>query len=123
MKPCTFLAASVAATLFVALAHADPAPMMAGGMLADAAGKTLYTFDKDTAGSGKSVCNGACAVLWPPAMASAGAKSDETLTTITRDDGSKQWAFNGKPLYTYAQDQKAGDVMGEGFKGVWHAAK
>ena len=56
-------------------------------------------------------------------MASAGAKSDETLTTITRDDGSKQWAFNGKPLYTYAQDQKAGDVMGEGFKGVWHAAK
>ena len=30
---------------------------------------TLYVFDRDTAGSGKSVCNGPCATNWPPLMA------------------------------------------------------
>jgi predicted lipoprotein with Yx(FWY)xxD motif len=29
---------------------------------------------------------------------------------ITRDDGKKQWAFKGKPLYFWAKDQKAGDT-------------
>ncbi len=33
------------------------------GVLADAAGMTVYTFDKDQAGSGKSVCNGECAKM------------------------------------------------------------
>jgi len=96
---------------------------MVDGMLADASGKTLYTFDKDSAGSGKSVCTDTCAALWPPAAASADAKSDKALSVITRGDGTKQWALNGKPLYTYVQDQKAGDMLGDGFKSVWHVAK
>jgi predicted lipoprotein with Yx(FWY)xxD motif len=45
-------------------------------------------------------------------------------TTITRDNGSKQWAYKGKPLYTFAKDQKAGDTAGDGFlNGAWHLAK
>ena len=37
----------------------------AGGVLVNAGGMTVYTFDKDPAGSGKSVCNGNCATNWP----------------------------------------------------------
>ena len=116
--------ALVAAFAFASLAlHAEPAPKMAGGMLVNTAGMTLYTFDKDAASSGKSACNGACATLWPPAMADADAKPAGELTIVTRDDGAKQWAYKGKPLYLYATDKKAGDATGDNFKDVWHVAK
>jgi len=123
MKTFSFITVACAAALFVTLAHADPAVKMAGGVLVDTAGKTLYTFDKDMAGSGKSVCNGPCATLWPPAMAAADAKPEGDLTVITRDDGSKQWAYQGKPVYTYAGDKKAGDISGDNFKDIWHVIK
>ena len=71
-----------------------------GGLMTGTNGMTLYTFDKDVAGSGKSVCNGPCATAWPPMMAPADGKSGGDWTVITRDDGSKQWAYGGKPLYT-----------------------
>ena len=44
-------------------------------------------------------------------------------TVVTRDEGAKQWAYKGKPLYTFVQDKKAGDMAGEGKGGVWHMAK
>jgi len=94
-----------------------------GGMLVNTAGMTLYTFDNDTAGSGKSACNGPCAGLWPPVVAEADAKPEGDLTIITRDDGSKQWAYKGKPVYTWVKDSKPGDVTGDGVNGVWHIAK
>jgi len=94
----------------------------AGPVLGDAKGMTLYTFDNDTA-AGKSVCNGPCAQNWPPLVAKAGAKPEGDFTVITRDDGSKQWAYKGKPLYTWAKDTKPGDITGDGFKNVWHIVK
>lgn len=115
-------ALSLAAAL-TPLAHAEPAAKMAGGMLVNTSGMTLYTFDKDTAGSGKSMCNGACATLWPPAAVAADAKPEGDLSIVTRDDGAKQWAYKGKPLYTYSADKKAGDVTGDNFKNVWHVIK
>lgn len=93
------------------------------GVLTNNAGMTLYTFDKDSAGSGKSVCNGPCAALWPPLMADAEDKSSGDWTVVTRDDGSKQWALKGKPLYLWVKDQKPGDKTGDGFNNVWHAVK
>lgn len=105
------------------LAHAEPAARMAGGMLVNARGMTLYTFDKDAAGSGKSVCNGACAALWPAAAAAADAKAEGDLSVVTRDDGAKQLAYKGKPLYTYSVDKKVGDMSGDNFKDVWHVIK
>ena len=68
-------------------------------VLTDANGMTLYTFDKDTNGDGKSVCNGDCAVKWPPLMADAGAAAEGDFTIVTRDDGSTMWAYKGWPLY------------------------
>ncbi|MCO6055942.1 hypothetical protein NG726_04575 [Pseudomonas sp. MOB-449] len=99
---------------------AEPA-MEKDGMLVDAKGMTLYTYDKDA--GGKSACNGQCAQNWPPLMAEAGAKAEGEWSVITRDDGSMQWAYEKKPLYTFVMDKKAGDVTGDGKMGVWHVAK
>ncbi|BAN51287.1 hypothetical protein [Metapseudomonas resinovorans] len=99
---------------------AEPA-MEKDGMLVDAKGMTLYTYDKDS--DGKSACVGQCAQNWPPLMAEAGAKAEGEWSVVTRDDGSSQWAYDGKPLYTFVMDKKAGDVTGDGKMGVWHVAK
>ena len=98
-----------------------PAGLVASGtgkIWVDAKGMTLYTFDKDTV-AGKSMCNDKCATEWPPLMAAAGATASGDWTIVTRDDGSKMWAFKGHPLYTFLDDKAAGDVTGDnkdGFK-------
>ena len=91
-----------------------------GKIYTDAKGMTLYTFDKDEAG--KSNCYDDCAVKWPPFEAAADAMAEEEWTIIERTDGKKQWAYEGKPLYLYVDDKKAGDMTGEGVGGVWHVA-
>ncbi|MGH8737105.1 MAG: COG4315 family predicted lipoprotein [Burkholderiales bacterium] len=94
-----------------------------GDKLIDKAGMTLYTFDKDPAGTGKSMCNDGCAKNWPPLMASAGEQPSGDWTVIARDDGGRQLAYRGKPLYRWVKDQKSGDTTGDGFRGVWHVAR
>ncbi len=108
------------AALFSAGAHAQ-AVKTQDGVLVNSAGMTLYTFDKDA--GGKSACNDQCAKIWPPVTAAADAKASGDLSIITRDDGSKQWAYKGKPVYLYAKDAKPGDKTGDNFKDVWHVAK
>ncbi len=98
-----------------------------GSVLTDAAGLTLYTWDTDTT-PGKSGCNGSCATAWPPvvttesAAPSAPTGASGAFTIITRDDGAKQVAYKGKPLYRFAADTKPGDVTGDGVGGTWHIA-
>jgi predicted lipoprotein with Yx(FWY)xxD motif len=117
-------AAGVATALFAACAMMSPAPVKTdAGVFTNDAGMTLYTFDKDATGSGKSVCNGPCAKNWPPLMASAGDSASGDWSVVTRDDGSKQWAYKGKPLYLWIKDQKPGDRTGDGFNKVWSLAK
>lgn len=126
MKSFVSLAFSVAASMFMLLpinASAAGQPMMMDGVLVDASGMTLYTFDKDAANSGKSVCNGQCAALWPPLAADKDAKANGPYTVITRDDGTTQWAYDGKPLYLFASDKAAGDRKGDNVKNVWHVIK
>lgn len=113
-----------AAMLLSACASMGPASVKTeAGMFVNAAGMTLYTFDNDPAGSGKSVCNGPCAKNWPPLMASGSDSASGDWTIVTRDDGGKQWAYMGKPLYLWSKDQKPGDKTGEGFNKVWHVAR
>jgi predicted lipoprotein with Yx(FWY)xxD motif len=106
------------------LGYGEVAPAkMADGMLVGSNGMTLYTFDKDAAGSGKSVCNGPCAGNWPPLMAMDSDKPTGDYSIVVRDDGKKQWAFKGKPLYFWVKDQKPGDKTGDGVNNVWRVAK
>lgn len=96
--------------------------MTADGVLVGPNKMTLYTFDNDVAGSGKSMCNGPCATNWPPLMAAEADKASGNYTIITRDDGKKQWAVKGKPVYFWSKDTKPGDKTGDGFNKVWHTA-
>lgn len=100
----------------------DSAVKKADGILVSSTGMTLYTFDKDAPGSGKSACTGGCASLWPPLTVTK-APSDKSFSTIKRDDGSMQLTYEGKPLYLYSADKKAGDRNGDNFKGIWHVVK
>ena len=79
--------------------------------------KPLYTYDKDQ--PGKSNCIAACAAAWPPLQAKAGAKPMGKWTLVARADGSRQWAFGGKPVYTYSHDAES-RATGDGMGGVWH---
>lgn len=115
--------AALAFLLSAATAGAAEPAQMSGGMLVGANGMTLYTFDKDAAGSGKSMCNGPCATNWPPLYAMDGDTASGDYSVVVRDDGKKQWALKGKPLYYWAKDQKPGDTTGDGFNNVWHVAK
>lgn len=110
-----------AAALAMGASMASAQTKVADGVLTGPNGMTLYTFDKDS--DGKSACNGPCAANWPPLMADAGAKASGDYSIVTRDDGSKQWAHKGKPLYYWSKDKQAGDKTGDGFNKVWHTAK
>jgi predicted lipoprotein with Yx(FWY)xxD motif len=56
-------------------------------------------------------------------MAAATDQPGGDWSIVTRDDGSKQWAWSGQPLYYWAKDQKPGDMTGDGFNKVWHAVR
>ncbi len=93
-----------------------------GSALVSSSGMTVYTFDKDVAGNGKSGCYGACAELWP-AVVATDANPQAQYAAIKRDDGVTQLTYKGKPLYRYSADKKPGDANGDNFKNMWHAVK
>jgi predicted lipoprotein with Yx(FWY)xxD motif len=112
--------ASLATAFTANVAIAQPVAE-ANGILADASGRTLYTFDKDAAN--KSNCNGGCATAWPPFLVKDGDRAVAEFRVITRDDGARQWTLNEKPLYFFAADGQAGDAKGDGQGGVWHVVR
>jgi predicted lipoprotein with Yx(FWY)xxD motif len=125
MRALSLTAWALASLLAAGCSTMEPAApaKVSDGVFVGSNGMTLYTFDRDAAGSGKSVCNGPCAQNWPPLMAAAGAAANGEWAVVTRDDGSKQWAYKGKPLYFWVKDQKAGDRTGDGVNNVWRLAK
>jgi predicted lipoprotein with Yx(FWY)xxD motif len=113
------------ATLLAACASmSGSAPAkVADGVFVGPNGMTLYTFDRDAAGSGKSVCNGPCAANWPPLAAGTGESASGDWSVVVRDDGSRQWAYKGKPVYYWVKDTRPGDRTGDGVNNVWHLAR
>jgi len=97
-----------------------------GRILVDARGRTLYLFEKDK--GAKSSCDGACASVWPPLTTGGKAKAGPGVTAAKlgvtkRTDGRTELTYGGHPLYTYAGDQKPGDVQGQGldqFGAEWY---
>jgi predicted lipoprotein with Yx(FWY)xxD motif len=99
-----------------------------GKVLVDSEGMTLYYFQKDQKGSGKSKCEGACAEAWPPLItegepeAMSGVKA-AMLGTIERSDGTTQVTYAGWPLYTFVDDKKPGEDNGtdsKAFGAAWY---
>ena len=85
-------------------------------------GRTLYVFDEDR--DGMSYCDKTCTTPWPPLKASGKDKPSGDWTVITRHDGSKQWAYKGRPVYTWYRDKAPGQAEGDGFNGNrWHIAR
>lgn len=115
-----FLSAAAISLTLLGPASADTV-MDKDGVLVNEAGMTLYTFDKDK--DGVSTCYEECATNWPPLMAAKDAKADGDHTLSARKDGAMQWSYKDKPLYLWIKDTKAGDMTGDGVKGVWHVAK
>jgi len=99
-----------------------------GNILADGDGRTLYLYTKDE--RNKSNCSGGCLKAWPALLTVEAPQSGpgvagNRLATITRDDGTKQVAYNGWPLYYFASDATPGETKGQDVGGVWfvvHAA-
>jgi predicted lipoprotein with Yx(FWY)xxD motif len=92
------------------------------GVYEDQQGLPLYTFDNDTM-VGMSHCSGGCATHWPPLAAPAGAKPSGDWTVINREDGTAQWAYKSKPLYTFAADKAGEAPKGDNLGQKWHLAK
>jgi predicted lipoprotein with Yx(FWY)xxD motif len=98
-----------------------------GKVLVDSQGMTLYYFQKDQKGSGKSKCSGACASAWPPLTGGApeamtGVQTS-MLGTIKRSDGTAQVTYAGWPLYTFVDDKKPGEDNGtdsKAFGASWY---
>jgi predicted lipoprotein with Yx(FWY)xxD motif len=98
-----------------------------GDYLVGPDGLTLYTFKPDSANA--STCDDGCAEAWPPFTVTADATLeggdgvDGDLTTFARVDGSLQVAYDGAPLYYFANDTSAGDTNGQGLGDNWFVAK
>jgi predicted lipoprotein with Yx(FWY)xxD motif len=98
-----------------------------GTYVTDGAGRTLYRFDEDSAKPPKATCNGDCAKAWPPLLIKSPGKiypkgiDPQIIGYVERADGHCQVTINGWPVYYFAKDQKAGDILGQGVKGTWFA--
>ena len=93
-----------------------------GPKLVDLNGMTLYYYERDTTGK-TSNCNGKCTESWVPLQATADAKAIGDFTVISRDDGSKMWAYRYRPLYTSPADKAPGDVNGNATTLQWRVAR
>ncbi|GLQ25636.1 COG4315 family predicted lipoprotein [Sulfitobacter pacificus] len=116
-----FLAFGIATGTAQADGHATAPVSEANCILVDKNDMSLYTFDPDTSTS--SACNDGCAEAWPPLIAPADSDELDKFTSITRDDGTRQWVYDGKPLYLWVNDQQPGDTTGDGVNDVWHLAR
>jgi predicted lipoprotein with Yx(FWY)xxD motif len=77
----------------------------------------LYVSDADK--NGRPACNAACERDWLPVRAPDGATTLGQWTPVKRDDGSLQWAYRGRPVYSLVQDLPYAP-KGDGRDGTWH---
>ena len=89
-----------------------------GNVLVDSKGMALYSPAQEAGGN--VMCTGSCTSIWMPLTLSGSAKptgsSDvmSKLGTVARPGGAVQVTYEGKPLYTFAEDTSHGSVTGNG---------
>ncbi|TAL77325.1 MAG: hypothetical protein EPN75_13135 [Beijerinckiaceae bacterium] len=85
---------------------------------------SLYVYDVDKRGGSHSSCGENCIKHWRPFLGGTDSKPQGDWSIITRVSGKKQWAYKGRPLYTWLKDTKPGQISGNGYDGNrWHAAR
>lgn len=118
-------AASPAAATGTVAVNTGSGPV--GTYLTGPDGLTLYTFKPDSPNS--STCGGGCAEAWPPFTVEPGDDIapgdgvDGELATFPRADGTLQVAYDGAPLYYFANDTAPGDTNGQGLGANWFVAQ
>jgi predicted lipoprotein with Yx(FWY)xxD motif len=101
-----------------------------GDTFATAKGETLYVLNIATPNQGRSfryvnlpnptvgralgpaACDVECLKTWRPLRAPAAARPAGFWDIAMRSDGSRQWAYRGFPVYTFAGDKMPGDMNG-----------
>jgi predicted lipoprotein with Yx(FWY)xxD motif len=87
-----------------------------GKVLVDSKGFALYSPKQDA--SGMIRCTGSCTAIWVPLTVKGSPTGASSLAgklgTVMRPDGTKQVTFDGKPLYTFAEDSSPKKVTGNG---------
>jgi len=98
-----------------------------GQLLVTAKGFALYTWAKEK--PGKIACAGQCATVWPPLLTPKGATPPARITgamgtfgMVVRPDKTTQLTYDGKAVYLFMGDTKAGQVLCDGVDG-WHAIR
>jgi predicted lipoprotein with Yx(FWY)xxD motif len=92
-------------------------------VLTDFNGLTLYAFNGDAKRDGAACLVPQCKLQWHPVAAPALASTVGEFSVVVRDDGSPQWAYKRRPLYTFAGDTLPGDVHGAGVDQKWTVVK
>jgi predicted lipoprotein with Yx(FWY)xxD motif len=92
-----------------------------GPVLATAEGRTLYVSTADA--KGDAACRGGCSGLWIPFLTTDSTVPTAPFGTVQREDGSRQWSYDGRPLYQWVGDEREGDVTGDGVDGTWFAVR
>jgi len=83
-----------------------------GTVLVDSSGLTVYASNREAAHEAPCAGSGGCRAHWRPLQAGGIAVAAGDFSVISRDDGIAQWAYRGKPLYTFDGDTKPLDVNG-----------
>lgn len=92
------------------------------GVFTDSRGMTLYTADSDRTPN-TSNCYDNCVHNWPAFNPAESDRDTGDWKVTMRADGTKQWAYRGKPVYHFLLDRSAGDVKGDGIGNNWHAVR
>lgn len=91
--------------------------------LVDSNGTTLYYFKGDLRGNGIARCTGSCLEIWRPfyipAIIVMPWLNQSDFTTFTGENGLKQIAYKGWPLYHFEYDTMPGEANGQGIDGAW----
>src|SRR5690606_21415827 len=88
-----------------------------GRLIINDKGFSIYVSEQDTAN--RSNCTGNCELTWSPVIAPALAQPIGEWTLVERGPAVRQWAFRGKPVYTYTRDVSLYSQQGSDVPG-WH---
>jgi len=88
-----------------------------GNVYLNANGQALYVRQRDR--MNQSGCYGDCARQWPPYLAYGNARTHGQWSIINRRDGTRQWAYAGRPIYMWSGDRGQGQIGGHRHDGTW----